>query len=309
MDVLPPSRFGHYDNYASLASNPANHLLFRVHADSGRGSLVPNIGFVASDCPTPVDDPTRGVYTGSLGALCDAATVHVTQWKYKTWNLPSMFLSATFSIAHALREARRWNVYHRTDTTQISVIYAPAIGTNKWLATELVGASGTPATWFARSALEVLIYQRIPFGSIIVTAPLASFLACLPGWCDEVKRGILSGDLKATEHIVNVLAFEAGLPANNTPAEEHLLVMQSVERCIGMLRDKLPASMADYDYNTHEDVVDAIVLLATFFVWWPKWIIRVEPAAYPAHLKRVRNAVIRRLRHSKMDARRDRRGA
>ncbi|KAJ7504180.1 hypothetical protein B0H11DRAFT_1981112 [Mycena galericulata] len=307
-DILPPFRF-RYHNYPSITRSTANRLVFRVHAASGRGALVPNVGFIASGCPVPVDDPTCGFYTGPRSALCSAASTHVTQWKERTSHLPSSFLSASFSFPYALFEATRWNAHHRCTDTHISVIDTARITTSAWLATELVGADGHDAAFFARAALEVLFYEHIPYGAVVVTAPLSSFLDGLPRWCDDIKSDIQTRQLCSTKSVARALAHAAAAHNNNpdeedSDEEEDELVMQSVERSIEMLRNTPHPSIVHYDRDMPEDAVEAIVLLATMFVWWPKWITCVGPAEYGKYYRRVRREVLDELRRLKKLARR-----
>ncbi|KAJ7781883.1 hypothetical protein DFH07DRAFT_791891 [Mycena maculata] len=296
---LPAHAFDDYHEYRSITANPANQLLFRVHRASGRGALVPGTGFVASNCPTPVDDPARGFYnygTGrqwyrDQGLLISAARRHVAQWQDSTWDLPSSFLSASFSLPYALFEAHRWNRYHGCTDTLISIIDTTKINSDAWLATQLIGSTQSRAAWFARSALEVIVYERIPESAIVATAPVGAFLDGLPRWCEKAE--IRSGIHASKGEVATSLGYSAR--RNKTPEHECELVLHSVAQSIQMLRSRLPASMADYDPITHADAVDAIVRVATMFVWWTQWITWADPAAYPAYLQRVRAVVLQAL--------------
>ncbi|KAJ7491915.1 hypothetical protein FB451DRAFT_511312 [Mycena latifolia] len=289
--ILPPLMFGEDHQYSCLTANPANQRIFRVHPANGPGALVHGVGFLSYGQVAPMNDPNYGQFTGSPDDLKNAASAHVTQWKDGTAHVPSPFVSASCSIAYALFEAHRWNAYHGCADAQISVIDTSQITSDAWLATELVGAYSTHAAFFARWSEEVLVYQRIPFGAVVVTAPLSSFLDLLPRWCDDIKPQIQFRQLRSTEEVACALADAAAIPANNTPAQEVELLMQSVEQSIELLRNILPPSMTQFDPHTHAEAVDAIARLALVFVWWPKWITGVDPVAYPGFLQWARNAV------------------
>ncbi|KAJ7696435.1 hypothetical protein B0H17DRAFT_398336 [Mycena rosella] len=295
--MLPPFRFGTNDKYRSLTLNPANRFIFRVHRAAGRGALTP-AGFFSYGQSTPNGDYDH--FTGSLDALAATASAHITQWKDKTAPLRSPFISASFSVAYVLFEAHRWNAHHGCTDTQISIIDTAQITSDAWLATELVGAYWTDAAFFARWAEEVLVYHHIPIGAIVATLPLSSFLDFLPRWCDDIVPHIRSRQLRSTEKVAYALASAAANPANDTDGD--LVPRQYVQGSIQVLRHTLPASMVIFDPHTHADAVDAIARLAAVFVWWPKWITGVNPAAYPAVLERARNVVLLQLEVDKLDA-------
>ncbi|KAJ7781879.1 hypothetical protein DFH07DRAFT_764887 [Mycena maculata] len=192
---------------------------------------------------------------------------HVNQWINQTGHQPSSFLSTSFSFAYALFEVNQWNMFHNCNNTQIS-------------------------------AMEVLIFECIPYSAVVVTAPLATFLAGLPRWCDDVKARILSGQLHSTEEVA--VALRAAAAANNTPQQEGALVLRSITHSVQMLWTQLPASMVNYDRNTHAAAVNAMACLATMFVWWPKWITSVNPATYLACSQQVRAAFLQELRLEKV---------
>ncbi|KAJ7504184.1 hypothetical protein B0H11DRAFT_507274 [Mycena galericulata] len=276
--VLPPSRLRSDHTYGDLTSNPANRLIYRAHAPTGRGSLT-NIGFLSSSWPTRIQVESAAAFS------------HVTQWRDGTTHSPTPFVSATFSLAHALFEAGRLNARHRCTDTLISIIDTAKIPNTAWLATEFVGTSGSDAAFFARAAQEVLVYDCIPFESVVVTLQLDDFLQCLPRWCDNVGHQIRWNQFRSTEDVVHALAYAASLPANNTLGEDSALMMQSVDQSIRMLKKTLPAFMADYDRAVHANAVDEIARLAALFAWWPRWITGVDPTEYHFYLQRASNAI------------------
>ncbi|KAJ7117710.1 hypothetical protein C8R44DRAFT_983173 [Mycena epipterygia] len=217
-------------------------------------------------------------YTGLLEMLMQAAASHVAQWKYRTTHQPSQFISASFSFAYALFEARRWNAHHMCTDTQISVIDTAAITSDAWLATELVGTRRSHAAFFARRAEEVLVYRHIPY-----------------------RAGVSFPRLSAALDVACALADAAANPANNTTQEVVAFLEHSIAHSIEMLRDILPASMRYYDPQTHTDAVDAITRLAVLLFWWPKWITGVDPVAYPYWLQSVRDMVLAQLRADKAE--------
>ncbi|KAJ7509893.1 hypothetical protein B0H11DRAFT_2216763 [Mycena galericulata] len=255
--VLPPSRLRSDHTYGDLTSNPANRLIYRAHAPTGRGALT-NIGFLSSSWPARIQVESVAAFS------------HVTQWRDGTTHSPTPFVSATFSLAHAF------------------IIDTAKIPNTAWLATEFVGTSGSDAAFFARAAQEVLVYECIPFEAVVVPMALDDFLQCLPRWCANIGRQIRWNQFRSTEDVVEALAHAASLPANNAPGEESTLVMQSVEQSIRMLQRTLPASMADYDRVIHANMVDEIARLAALFVWWPRWITGTDPITYLFYLQRAR---------------------
>ncbi|KAJ7696422.1 hypothetical protein B0H17DRAFT_1130843 [Mycena rosella] len=136
-----------------------------------------------------------------------------------------------------------------------------------------------------------LVYQHIPFGAVVATVPLPTFLDALLCWCDDVITQIQPGDLRSTEEVARALASAAADPANNTQAAEDVLQLLAVTQSVQLLRHTLPASMLTFDAHTHADAVDAIARLALVFVWWTKWITEVDPIAYPALLQSACSAV------------------
>ncbi|KAJ6527267.1 hypothetical protein DFH09DRAFT_1414541 [Mycena vulgaris] len=231
-------------------------------------------------------------YGGPDADLGRRASAHITQWKDRTESAPSPFISASFSIAYALFEARRWNARYWCNNTQISVIDTKKITSDAWIATELVGAWYNTDMFFARWSEEALVYGCIPQDAVVVTAPLETFFACLPRWCSDVTVQIRSRKiLRSTEAVAGELAEAAENPANNTPDEQAQLLEQSVNRSIHMLRGILPP-MRTYNKHIHADAVDKIARLAAIFCWWPKWITRTDPLAYPSLLKTVEEEVL-----------------
>jgi hypothetical protein len=271
--ILPPSKLRPEHTYESITSNEANRYVFRIHRAKGRGALIPSVGFVSYGSAVSGTPDDYEHFRGRLSDLIRAASRHITQWKYKTTDLPSPFVSASFSMAYVLFEAHRWNRYHRCTSTQISVIDTSQLTGDVWLATELVGASRTDAAYFARSAQEVLVYRYIPFNAVVVTMSVYGLLACLPRWCDDIPLHLL----RSTQQVVNALTEAADCPEHNTLNEDFALRVQSVEHSILLLRDTLPE---EFDPDTHTDQLDAIARLAAVFMWWPKWITGFDPVVY-----------------------------
>ncbi|KAJ7698879.1 hypothetical protein B0H17DRAFT_1129437 [Mycena rosella] len=211
-------------------------------------------------------------------------SAHLTQWKDGTAPLCSPFISASFSIAYALFKAHRWNAHHKCTDTQISIIDTAQLTSDAWLAIELVGACAAHTAFnFARWA-EVLVYQHIPFGTVVATVPLPIFLDALLRWYSARR-------LRSTEEVARALAGAAADPANNTQAAEDVLQLLAVTQSVRLLRHTLPTSMLTFDAHTHADAVDAIARLALVFVWWPKWVTEVDPITYPALLQSARGAI------------------
>ncbi|KAJ7716137.1 hypothetical protein B0H16DRAFT_1614508, partial [Mycena metata] len=174
-----------------------------------------------------------------------------------TRDQPSQFISASFSLAYALFETRRWNAFHWCNTTQISVI----------------DPSKIPAdidTFFARWAQEALVYGHIPHEAIIFTGDLEVFLGCLPRWCNRNYVG-------STEQMVTVLSAAARDPDNDTAEQQRVLLNHSVERSIKLLRR------------------NKISRFAIIWCWWPKWITSQNPAEYLPLFEAVRGRVIEQL--------------
>ncbi|KAJ7491935.1 hypothetical protein FB451DRAFT_1388384 [Mycena latifolia] len=271
--ILPPLKFGASHRYRFLTINPANRYIYRVHPVNGRGALVPNVGFLSYGQPS-MSDPNYGHFTASSEDLKCIASAHITQWRDRTTHLPSPLISASFSIAYALFEAQRWNMHHCCSDTQISIIDTAKITSDAWLATEL----------------EVLVYQHIPFGAVVITAPLNNFLDLLPRWCDDIKPQLRFRQLRSTEEVACALIKAAANPAHD---EDFELLMHSAFQSIQLFHHVLPASVAEF--NSHTDVVDAIARFAALFAWWPKWITGVDPVEYPDCLQKIRCAVLRKL--------------
>ncbi|KAJ7698894.1 hypothetical protein B0H17DRAFT_1328363 [Mycena rosella] len=279
--ILPPFTLEAHNTYQDLITNPTNRHLFRLSPAFGRGALRSG-GFYGQSTQSQND----GHFTGSIDQLAHPASAHITQWKDGTAPLRSPFISASFSIAYALFEAHRWNTHHKCTDTQISIIDTAQLTSDAWLATELVGACAAHTAFnFACWAEEVLVYQHIPFGAVVATAPLPAFLDALPRWCDDIITQIQLGDLRSTEEVARTLASAAADPANNTQAAEDALQLLAVTQSVRLLRYTLPASMLTFDAHTHAAAVDAIARLALVFIWWPKWITGVDPVAYSLDLR------------------------
>ncbi|KAJ6514926.1 hypothetical protein C8R47DRAFT_496473 [Mycena vitilis] len=298
--ILPYLKLESFHDYHNLKSNPANRYIYLVHRPD---ALIPREGFVSPGCPLPINDPLRGHFTGQFN-LKKAAEAHVTQWKNRTSYRHSQFLSASFSLAYALFEARRWNERYRCTDTQISIIDPAAIQSDAWLATQLVGANNHDAAYFARWAQEVLILHCIPAAAVVVTMSLDVLLDCIPPWSDEVKPRIRSRELNSTHWVADALAEAARNHADHNPEGEVVVMMQSIEQSIRLLRHTLPSSMKNFDPSMHTRTIDSVARLATLFCWWSKWLIGAPPDAYPPLLQWVRDAVVEQLVMSRKMTRR-----
>ncbi|KAJ7180859.1 hypothetical protein C8R46DRAFT_1070776, partial [Mycena filopes] len=221
--------------------------------------------------------------------LQTAAHAHVPQWKYGTSDLSSPFLSASYSLAYALFEARRWNIRHRCTDTQISIIDTAEIPSDMWLATELVGATCSHAAWFARAAEELLIYHRIPCRAVVVTLSLDELWDFLPGWCADIKPRVCGRYITSTSNMVSALLVAYD---HNKSDAQAAVMEQSVPRSLDLLLrlNVNLSSSEDVDY-----AVDKLAGVAAIFCWWTSWIKNVDPSAYPPMLERVRATVVHRL--------------
>ncbi|KAJ7019795.1 hypothetical protein C8F04DRAFT_1146698 [Mycena alexandri] len=282
-----------------------NPFLLRVHRKDGHGELS-SLGFFASTHSTiPYNAPGSAHYPGSSGRELERrASAHVTQWKNRTWDQPSCFISLARSIPYVLFESRRRDLLHPANQPRISVIDGAKLvaRSDAWLATDLVGHIPRDPVFFAQRADEVLAYSWIHRDAVVATVPVDKFFDCLPPWCGQVKADIRGDRLWSTADVANALETLARQHCNTAAAEEELLE-HSVQQSIEILRrENLASSMEGFDENRHAGAIDKIAGLASIFCWWPKWIVGDDDAEYPALLEAVRNRVVQKLRWEKFGA-------
>ncbi|KAJ6581793.1 hypothetical protein B0H19DRAFT_1116505 [Mycena capillaripes] len=285
--ILPPSRFKTNHTLNGVSSNDANRFIIRVHLSVGPGELTP-VGFVASaHAERPWEAPNNAYHSCSREELESLAAAHITQYKDKTWNAPTKFISGSYSLAYVLFEALRRRFQNRNRPGDfeilISIIDLAEIPNDKWLATELVGAYWRDAAFFARWAQEVLVYGHIPHRAVVATMSVNNFFDCLPRWCN-IREDIKPGSLWSTEAVVDRLKILA--KENVTSEEEDALLIHSVESSLATLGN----------LSTSAEAIESVSRFAAIFCWWPKWIIGTDPSEYSALLERVREKV--RLRYT-----------
>nr|GAT47369.1 predicted protein [Mycena chlorophos] len=271
--ILPPGRLQSGHTYAKVTSHRANSYIFRVHRQSGRGRLIPGVGFVATAYDSAPETAKRNIHSQeSAKELAAAASEHITQWVDGTHpSLRSKFVSGSFSLPYTLFEARRWNHVFHCDTTLISVIDPMKIPGDAWLGAQLVGVHGSNKdARFARWAQEVLVYGHIPYDAVVFTAPLDTYCySLLPPWCNPVIDLVISRTLKSTEAVVDAFC---DLARRCTPEDERKLVDHVVAQSVKELQEGR--------FNDHNASADEVAWLAAFFAWWPRRMRGVHPQEF-----------------------------
>ncbi|KAF7365085.1 hypothetical protein MVEN_00379800 [Mycena venus] len=297
--IVPPDTFITNHTYQKIRTRRAQRYFWRVHRNTGPGSFIPGVGFLASACAGVLSD-TR--YYGDAAKLRKIAYNHIMQWKDRTWMQPTHFVSASYSLPYVLFEARRQELRDPTYQPHISIIDSRKLGGDAWLGTELVGAWFETAAFFTRRAEEVLVYKHIHPDAVVATIPLNNFFNYLPKWCGggRFKDQIHGNNLWSTEAV----AYEMRRLAeeNNTVEAEDALVKKSVKQSVRELGHILPERMEDFDETTHADVVKTIAGFAAIFCWWPNWIMGSDPSAYPALRRRVHKKLLEELQTRKAEA-------
>ncbi|KAJ6581794.1 hypothetical protein B0H19DRAFT_1251961 [Mycena capillaripes] len=105
--ILPPCRFGTKlnDTLSGISFSDANRFIFRIHLSVGHGELKP-VGFIASVYDErPWEAPNSAYHLGSREEFLSLAAAHINQYKDKTWEAPTEFISGSYSLPYVLFEA------------------------------------------------------------------------------------------------------------------------------------------------------------------------------------------------------------